>query len=94
MRRSTLDTIDGAGCRKLKNRFEHLYVIVATQHIPERAYSGKTYPAASVSVSPITHIRGVIAGISGSSIFDTDARTSGYGLSSSSSPSKSNSILG
>ena len=41
----------------------------------------------------MNHIRGVIAGISGSSIFDTDARTSGYGLSSSSSASKSNSIL-
>jgi hypothetical protein len=41
------------------------------------------------------HIRNVIAGISGSSMLETDARTSGNGLSSSSSPkvSKSNPIL-
>jgi hypothetical protein len=42
---------------------------------------------------PINHIRAVIAGISGSSILDTEARTSGNGLSSSSIASKSNSIL-
>ncbi|CAG8594986.1 4190_t:CDS:10, partial [Acaulospora colombiana] len=34
---------------------------------------------------PQNHIRNVIAGISGSSVFDTDARTSAYGESSSSS---------
>ena len=43
--------------------------------------------------NPTNHILIVIAGISGSSIFDTDARTSGNGLSSSSIASKSNSIL-
>ena len=45
------------------------------------------------SNKPTNHIRIVIAGISGSSILDTEARTSGYGLSSSSIASKSNSIL-
>ena len=45
------------------------------------------------SNKPTNHIRIVKAGISGSSIFDTEARTSGYGLSSSSIASKSNSIL-
>lgn len=44
-------------------------------------------------MSPTSHIRKVIAGMSGSSTFDTDALTSGYGLSSSSIASKSNSIL-
>lgn len=42
---------------------------------------------------PTNHIRIVIAGISGSSILDTEARTSGYGLSSSSMASKSKSNL-
>lgn len=42
---------------------------------------------------PINHIRMVRAGISGSSILDTEARTSGKGESSSSMASKSNSIL-
>jgi hypothetical protein len=46
------------------------------------------------SNKPTNHIRIVKAGISGSSILDTEARTSGYGLSSSSIASKSNSILG
>ncbi|KAI0758498.1 hypothetical protein BD413DRAFT_599570 [Trametes elegans] len=74
MRSSTLDTIEGAGCRKLKKIF--------------------AAPAASVRRSPRNHIRRVVAGISGSSMLDTDARTSGNGLSSSSSTwSKSNSIL-
>jgi hypothetical protein len=45
------------------------------------------------SSSPTVHIRRVKAGISGSSMLDTDARTSGKGLSSSSIASKSNSIL-
>ena len=45
------------------------------------------------SSSPTNHIRMVIAGMSGSSMFDTEARTSGNGLSSSSIASKSNSIL-
>ena len=45
------------------------------------------------SNSPTNHIRIVNAGISGSSTLDTDARTSGNGLSSSSIASKSNSIL-
>ena len=45
------------------------------------------------SKSPTNHIRIVIAGISGSSIFETDALTSGNGESSSSIASKSNSIL-
>jgi len=44
-------------------------------------------------MSPTSHIRKVIAGMSGSSTFDTDALTSGYGLSSSSIASRSNSIL-
>jgi hypothetical protein len=43
------------------------------------------------SNKPTNHIRIVIAGISGSSILDTEAHTSGYGLSSSIA-SKSNSI--
>jgi len=43
--------------------------------------------------NPTNHILIVIAGISGSSIFDTEARTSGNGLSSSSIASKSKSIL-
>lgn len=41
----------------------------------------------------MNHIRTVRAGISGSSMFDTDARTSANGLSSSSTASRSNSIL-
>lgn len=45
------------------------------------------------SNNPTIHIRMVKAGISGSSMLDTDARTSGKGLSSSSIASKSNSIL-
>ena len=45
------------------------------------------------SSKPTNHIRIVIAGISGSSILDTEARTSGYGLSSSSMASKSKSNL-
>ena len=45
------------------------------------------------SNKPTNHIRIVIAGISGSSILDTEARTSGYGLSSSSMASKSKSNL-
>lgn len=45
------------------------------------------------SSSPTIHIRMVKAGISGSSMLDTEARTSGNGLSSSSIASKSNSIL-
>jgi len=45
------------------------------------------------SNNPTNHIRIVSAGMSWSSIFDTDARTSGYGESSSSIVSKSNSIL-
>jgi predicted nucleic acid-binding Zn ribbon protein len=43
--------------------------------------------------SPTNHIRKVMVGMSGSSMFDTDARTSGYGLSSSSTASKSKPIL-
>ena len=45
------------------------------------------------SNKPTNHMRTVIAGISGSSMLETEARTSGYGLSSSSIASKSNSIL-
>lgn len=45
------------------------------------------------SNKPTNHMRIVSAGMSGSSTFDTDARTSGYGESSSSIASKSNSIL-
>jgi hypothetical protein len=45
------------------------------------------------SNKPTNHMRIVIAGISGSSMLETEARTSGYGLSSSSMASKSNSIL-
>ena len=45
------------------------------------------------SNKPTNHIRIVIAGISGSSTLDTEARTSGYGLSSSSMASKSKSNL-
>ena len=54
-----------------------------------------TYAAMKQRTRPMTHIRNVIAGISGSSILETDARTSGNGLSSSSSPkvSKSKPIL-
>lgn len=39
------------------------------------------------------HMRRVMTGISGSSIFETEARTSGKGLSSSLTASKSNSIF-
>ena len=53
----------------------------------------KTYVLVIQSNRPTNHIRIVIAGMSGSSILDTEARTSGYGLSSSSMASKSNSIL-
>ena len=60
--------------------------------VQSRRYDMWAYPAARVSTNPIDHILSVIAGISVSSIFETDARTSGYGLSSSSS-SKGNSIL-
>lgn len=35
------------------------------------------------SVSPTAHMRKVRQGMSGSSVFETDARTSGYGESSS-----------
>lgn len=58
-------------------------------------YRIKSYAATRQRARPTTHIRNVIAGISGSSIFETEARTSGNGLSSSSSPkvSKSNPIL-
>jgi hypothetical protein len=52
-----------------------------------------TYLLIMQSNSPTNHIRMVKAGISGSSMLDTDARTSGNGLSSSSIASKSNSIL-
>ena len=45
------------------------------------------------SDKPTNHIRIVRVGISGSSMLETEARTSGKGLSSSSIPSKSNSIL-
>ena len=52
-----------------------------------------THAVINTSSIPINHIRIVRHGISGSSIFDTEARTSGNGLSSSSIASKSNSIL-
>ena len=52
-----------------------------------------THLLAIHNINPTNHILIVIAGISGSSMFDTDARTSGNGLSSSSIASKSNSIL-
>jgi hypothetical protein len=41
---------------------------------------------------PENHIRNDVVGISGSSVFDTDARTSGYGESSSSSSSAPTSV--
>jgi hypothetical protein len=41
----------------------------------------------------MSHIRKVSTGMSGSSMFETEARTSGYGLSSSWRVSKSNFIL-
>ena len=59
----------------------------------ERGEQYATYPVTRVSMSPMTHILNVRHGISGSSMFDTDALTSGKGLSSSSIASKSNSIL-
>lgn len=56
---------------------------------------GRTYEEIRQRERPMNHIRIVIAGISGSSMLETDARTSGNGLSSSSSPnvSKSKPIL-
>ena len=55
--------------------------------------SERTNLAVMQRASPMTHMRMVIAGISGSSMLDTEARTSGKGLSSSSTASRSNSIL-
>ena len=52
-----------------------------------------THPPVIHKNRPTNHILIVIAGISGSSIFETEARTSGKGLSSSSIASRSNSIL-
>lgn len=53
----------------------------------------ETYLLVIHSNKPTNHMRIVNAGISVSSILDTEARTSGYGESSSSILSKSNSIL-
>ena len=58
-----------------------------------RMMKSGTHATIARRTNPTTHMRNVRQGISGSSIFDTDARTSAYGLSSSSMPSKSNSIL-
>ena len=54
---------------------------------------GLSYPPHVHRNRPINHIRIVMAGISGSSMLDTEALTSGYGLSSSSIASRSSSIL-
>ena len=87
MRSARGDTL-GAGCRKLKKTFKDLGKL-GTAKID----GGWTNPPIIQSTRPMTHIRKVITGISGSSMLETDARTSGKGLSSSLTASKSNSIL-
>ena len=88
MRRARGGTL-GAGCRKLKKTFIDLGTLTC------KAGGGgeRTYPAIMHSKRPMSHMRSVRTGISGSSMFETDARTSGNGLSSSLMASKSNSIL-
>jgi len=53
----------------------------------------ETHLAVKERRRPMSHIRRVSTGMSGSSMFETEARTSGYGLSSSWRVSKSNFIL-
>ena len=53
----------------------------------------RAHPPKEQRIRPTNHMRIVNAGMSGSSMLDTDALTSGKGLSSSSIASRSNSIL-
>ena len=53
----------------------------------------RAHPPKEQRSRPTNHMRIVNAGMSGSSMLDTDALTSGNGLSSSSIASRSNSIL-
>jgi hypothetical protein len=61
-------------------RVEAIYKILRETH---RQEEGGTYLPREESIRPMTHIRMVRAGMSGSSMLETEARTSGYGLSSS-----------
>jgi hypothetical protein len=65
-----------------------------TSQYNERNKNGVTYPPAMHKSNPMIHILMVSAGISGSSMLETEALTSGYRLSSSSMALRSNSILG
>jgi hypothetical protein len=63
------------------------------RHEKEAHGRGRTHLPVKERKRPTSHIRIVRTGMSGSSMFETEARTSGYGLSSSWTVSKSNFIL-
>ena len=89
-RRRTIGFKYGAGSRKLKN------MLKALKRSDVSAFAGsmnEAHPPTEERDIPISHMRIVITYMLGSSLLDTEALTSGKGLSCS-KPTKLSSILG
>jgi hypothetical protein len=84
-----IGVMDGAGSRKLKKTSRALKSSVNA--VLAEKYNG-AHPAAEQRNKPMNHMRIVIAYMLGSSLLDTEALTSGKGLSSSLMTLRLNSI--